>query len=139
MNTFSLSVKNISRKWYLFDAEKETLGRLATKIAKILMGKDKTDFTRHLDMGDHVVVINAGKINVTGNKAQQKLYRHHSGYPGGMLVLPYSTVIKSDPKRVIVHAVSGMLPQNKLHDKMLKHLHVFPDASHPYLDQFKKS
>lgn len=139
MNTFSLSVKNVSRKWYLFDAEKETLGRLATKIAKILMGKDKTDFTRHLDMGDHVVVINAEKINVTGKKAQQKIYRHHSGYPGGMLELPYSTVIKSDPKRVIVHAISGMLPQNKLHDKMLKHLHVFRDSNHPYQDQFKKS
>lgn len=139
MNTFSLSTKSISRKWYLFDAEKETLGRLATKIAKVLMGKDKTDFTRHLDMGDHVVVINSQKINVTGKKAETKLYRHHSGYPGGMRALPYATVIKTDPKRIIVQAVSGMLPHNKLHAKMLKHLHVFPAATHPYTDQFKQS
>ncbi len=139
MNTYSLSVKNISRKWYLFDAEKETLGRLATKIAKLLMGKEKTDFSRHMDMGDHIVVINAKKIKVTGKKPDQKLYRHHSGFPGGMRTQPFSTVINTDPRRVIEHAVSGMLPQNKLHAKMLKHLHVFPEANHPYTDQFKQS
>lgn len=139
MNTYSLSVKNISRKWYIFDAEKETLGRLATKIAKLLMGKGKTDFSRHMDMGDHVVVINAQKIIVTGKKPNQKFYRHHSGHPGGMRIQPFSTVIKSDPRRVIERAVSGMLPQNKLHAKMLKHLHIFPEADHPYADQFKQS
>lgn len=139
MPTFALSTKDIARKWYLFDAADHTLGRLATEIAKILMGKDKTDFSRHLDMGDHVVVINAARIKVTGNKAKTKLYRHHSGFPGGMLALPFSTVIKTKPERVIIHAVAGMLPQNKLHDRMLKHLHVFPQSVHPYTDQFKQS
>jgi len=138
MNTYTPSVKNISRKWTLFDAKSQTLGRLATQIAKKLMGKEKTGFTRHLDMGDHVVVINAAKVVVTGNKTLTKLYRHHSGYPGGMLALPFSTVISTNPARIINHAVSGMLPQNKLRAKMLRHLHVFPGETHPYVDQFKK-
>src|SRR5512145_1307767 len=99
MNTYSPSVKSITRKWHLFDAKSATLGRLSTQIAKTLMGKGKLDFTRHLDMGDHVVVINAGQVKVTGNKVKDKLYRHHSGYPGGMKVLPFETVIKTNPAR----------------------------------------
>ncbi len=138
MTTHSPSANDITRKWYLLDADNQILGRLATRIAKLLMGKGKPDFVRHLDMGDNVVVTNAAKISVTGNKVTEKLYRRHSGFPGGMHVHTFSQVMAKAPERIIISAVSGMLPDNKLHDRMLKHLHVYAGPDHPYQKQFKK-
>jgi large subunit ribosomal protein L13 len=135
--THSPSVKDIARKWHLLDAKGQVLGRFATQIAKLLMGKDKPDFVRHLDMADHVVVTNAKEVVVTGNKFSQKLYHRHSGHPGGMTVTPYFREQQNHPDRIIIKAVSGMLPRNKLHDRLLSHLHVYPDANHPYTKQFK--
>ncbi len=137
MRTHSPKSSDIARKWYLFDAKGQVLGRLATQIAKILMGKDKVDFVRHFDMGDHVVVINASEVAVTGLKAQQKVYHHHSGFPGGMKVTSYERMLEVHPDRIIIAAVRGMLPNNKLRDRMLKHLHVYAEANHPYTEQFK--
>jgi len=136
--THSPKKAEIARKWHLLDAKKSVLGRLSTQIAKLLMGKNKTDFSRHLDMGDHVVVINAVDVVITGNKETQKLHRHHSGYPGGMRRQTLREVRESRPERLIIHAVSGMLPKNRLHDDMLTHLHVYADANHPFEKQFKK-
>lgn len=139
MFTSSLSANDITRKWHFFDAEGQVLGRLATQIAELLMGKHKTNFVRYLDNADHVVVINAQKIKVTGNKINDKIYRHHSGYSGGMKALTYAQVMIKNPSLIIQKAVAGMLPKNRLHDKMLKHLHIYPGADHPYAKQFKQS
>jgi large subunit ribosomal protein L13 len=136
--TFAPSSKSLSRDWHLFDAKGQILGRLCTQIAKVLMGKDRTDFARNMDMGDHVVVINAAEVAVTGRKELQKLYHRHSGYPGGMKVLTLEQQRARKPEDIIVHAISGMLPHNKLHAKMLTHLHVFPGSEHTYTSQFKK-
>lgn len=136
--TFSPKKADTTRKWHFFDAKNFVLGRLSTQIAKLLMGKGKPTFSRHLDMGDHVVVINAKDINITGNKETQSLHRHHSGYPGGMKRHTLKQVREAHPERLISHAVSGMLPKNRLHDDMLRHLHIFPDSAHPYEKQFKK-
>lgn len=137
MPTFSPSPAQTDRKWHLIDAKGQVLGRLSTQIAVLLMGKNRPTFSRHLDMGDHVVVINAADVSVTGRKSAQKLYHRHSGYPGGMVVLSYRQVMDTHPERIIIHAVSGMLPKNKLQDKLLKHLHVYPGSAHPYERQFK--
>jgi large subunit ribosomal protein L13 len=137
MKTFSPKASEITRSWNFIDAKDQILGRLATQIAQVLMGKSKTNFVRHLDIGDHVVVINASHIIITGKKSQQKLYHHHSGYPGGMKVTTFDQMLKSKPEQIIIRAVSGMLPRNKLHDRLLKHLHVFSGAEHPYVKQFK--
>jgi large subunit ribosomal protein L13 len=139
MITFSPSVTDIKRKWHFFDAKDQVLGRLSTQIAATLMGKSKTNFVRHLDIGDHVVVANAAKIVVTGNKYQTKVYRHHSGFPGGMKVTSYRNMLEVHPERIIISAVSGMLPDNKLKAKLLRHLHVYPGAEHPFVNQFKKA
>jgi large subunit ribosomal protein L13 len=138
MKTFSPSASDITRKWHLIDAKDQILGRLATQIASLLMGKHKTDFIRHMDIADHVVVINAKDIVVTGRKAQQKNYYRHSGYPGGFKVTKYSTMKETHSDQVITHAVSGMLPQNRLHDKILTHLHIFSGSEHDFSKQFKK-
>jgi large subunit ribosomal protein L13 len=137
MKTYSPSVTKISRDWHLIDANNQVLGRLATHIAELLMGKHKTDFVRHLDIGDHVVVINAAMIVVTGRKSSQKLYHRHSGWPGGMTITTFAQMQSAHPDRIIIHAVSGMLPKNKLHDRLLSHLHVYPTSDHPYVKQFK--
>jgi large subunit ribosomal protein L13 len=102
------------------------------------MGKHKTDFARHLDMADHVVVVNAAKVTVTGRKSDQKLYRRHSGYPGGFKVTTYAQQMAKKPEDIIRHAVSGMLPKNKLQDRLLKHLHIFTSSEHPYSQHFAK-
>jgi len=138
MKTYSPSAGTISRKWHIFDAKGQVLGRLSTQIAQILMGKHKTDFVSYLDSGDHVVVINAKEVVVTGAKEDQKMYHRHSGYPGGHKAIPLSKVRETHPDRIILHAVAGMLPKNKLHDKMLKHLHIFSGNEHPYQEQFKQ-
>jgi large subunit ribosomal protein L13 len=138
MKTLSPKSSEIARSWHLFDAEDQVLGRLATRIADTLMGKSKTNFVRHLDIGDHVVVINASKVLVTGKKMQQKLYHRHSGYPGGMKITTYDQLLHSRPEQIIIHAVSGMLPKNKLQARLLRHLHVYPQEIHPFTKQFKK-
>jgi len=138
MRTFSPTPSDIARTWHLFDANNQVLGRLATQVAVLLMGKHKASFSRHLDQGDHVVVINASSVALTGRKADSKVYHRHSGYPGGMKVTSYSQAMDRDPSQVIVHAVSGMLPDNKLKAKMLKHLHVYPGSTHPYAKQFSR-
>ena len=138
MKTFSPSVTKIFRDWHLIDAKDQVLGRLATRIARLLMGKHKTNFVRHLDIGDHIVVVNASGIVVTGNKSEQKIYHRHSGFPGGMKITTFAQMKSAHPERIIIKAVSGMLPKNKLHDKVLSHLHVYPSSDHPYINQFKK-
>lgn len=138
MKTFSLKSADTTRKWHIFDAKGQVLGRLASQVAILLMGKHKAVYTRHIDAGDNVVIINASEIQVTGKKSDQKLYRHHSGFPGGMKVLKYNEVQEAHPERIIHHAISGMLPKNKLQDKMLKHLHIYTGSEHPYTKQFKQ-
>ncbi|MBI4100523.1 50S ribosomal protein L13 [Candidatus Microgenomates bacterium] len=133
----STKENQIKREWYLIDAKDEVLGRLATKIAQLLMGKSKTYFVRNLDCGDYVVVINAQKISVTGRKEEGKQYYRHSGYPGGFRQESLAKWRAEKPERIIFHAVRGMLPQNKLRDQMLKRLRVFSSADHPYNDKFK--
>lgn len=139
MKTFSPKSSETTRNWHLFDAKDEILGRLANRIAVILMGKNKPTYAPHVDSGDNIVVVNAKEIKITGRKSEQKVYRHHSGYPGGMKVMKYLEVQSSKPEQIILHAVSGMLPKNKLHDRRLKHLHIYSGTEHPYYKQFKQS
>ncbi|KKU56699.1 50S ribosomal protein L13 [Candidatus Amesbacteria bacterium RIFCSPLOWO2_02_FULL_48_11] len=139
MQTLSPSSGQTTRTWYFFDARDQILGRLAVQIASILMGKHKTSFVRHLDIGDHIVVVNAGLVKVSGRKEQQKIYHRHSGYPGGMKITSLKILRQTHPERIIIHAVSGMLPDNKLKARLLKHLHVYPGPDHPYQSQFKNS
>lgn len=134
--TFSPKPAQVTRKWHFFNAEGQVLGRLATQVATLLMGKHKPDFARHIDMGDHIVVVNAAKISVTGRKEDQKMYHRHSGYPGGMKVTSLSLMRRTHPENILLHAVSGMLPKNKLHDRLLQHLHIYPGVEHPYQKQF---
>lgn len=124
-----------TRKWYLVDAEDQVLGRLASRIAEILQGKHKPIYTPHVDTGDYIVVINAGKIRVTGNKLEQKLYRSYSGYPGGLKEVDLEHVLKENPTLPLKMAVKRMLPKNKLGRKMLKKLKVFPGEEHPHQAQ----
>ncbi len=129
--------KQTERTWHLIDVKGKVLGRIATQIAELLMGKKKPIFTRYKDIGDNVVIINCAKVIVTGKKKQQKTYIHHTGYPGGFRKQFFWEVHRKDPRQIIIHAVKGMLPQNKLRDKMLKRLYVFPDEKHPFKDKIK--
>ena len=138
MKTYSTKLKDIQRQWHLVDLEGQVLGRVATQIAQLLMGKHKPYYTSHLDCGDYVVAINAAKIKVTGKKAQQKLYRRHSGYPGGFKEIPFERQLKKDPTKIILWAVKGMLPKNKLRARRLARLKIFADANHPYEDKLVK-
>jgi len=115
----------IGENWFVVDAQGQVLGRLATRIARILIGKDKPNFTPYLDCGDHVVVINAEQIKLTGNKIDQKLYRHHSGYPGGLKEIPIRVMLQRRPEEVLREAVLGMLPKNKLRARRAKKLRVY--------------
>lgn len=135
MSTNNLSAKDIKREWHLIDAKDQILGRMATNLAQKLSGKNKTNYVPYLDMGDYVVVINASYVKVTGKKADQKEYVRHSGYPGGKKSENFSHLLKRKPEEVIKHAVRGMLPKNKLADRMLKKLFVFPGNEHPYAKQ----
>jgi len=119
----------VGANWFVVDATNVVLGRLATKVARILMGKDKPSFTPYLDSGDHVVVINADKVRMTGNKVEQKTYVSHSGYPGGLKVVPAKRVRESKPDWMIREAVLGMLPKNKLRARRAKKLRVYRDAA----------
>ena len=135
MKTFSLKNSEVSRNWVVFDASDKILGRFATKIADKLRGKDKPTFTPHVDGGDVVVVINADKVKVTGNKAEQKKYYKHSLYPGGLKEKSYKEVLESTPERIIENAVKGMLPKNKLGKSIIKKLKVYSGSEHPHESQ----
>ena len=125
-------MKTINRKYHLFDAKKENLGRMATKIATILRGKNKVDFTPNIDGGDFVVVINSDNLQVTGNKLDGKLYHHYSGYPGGSRSVKLKDQIEKDSREVIKTAVYGMLSKNKLRDLMIKRLLIYKDDKHEH-------
>lgn len=136
MNKTPLPVKdNLDRKWYVVDAEGQRLGRLATEIAMILRGKKKPSYTPNMDTGDFVVVINAEKVTVTGRKNEQKLYRRHSGRPGGMKVETFDQLQNRIPERIVEKAVKGMLPKNALGRKLFTKLKVYPGADHPHTAQ----
>ena len=135
MDTKSYKIDSMDKGWLLVDASDKTLGRLSTNIAKILMGKNKPEYTPHNDVGDYVVVINAEKIKVTGNKNEQKMYYRHTGYPGGIKFQSFNDLIASHPDRIITSAVRGMLPKNKLSNSVIKKLKVYKGESHPHTAQ----
>ena len=137
--TFIPKASDITREWHLVDANDQNLGRLATRIATILLGKHKPDFTPGVDMGDFVVVINCERIRVTGNKLDEKFYYHHSLYPGGIKSISLRDQLKKHPDRVIQSAVWGMLPHNKLGRKILKNLKVYAGPDHPHAAQHPKN
>jgi large subunit ribosomal protein L13 len=126
---------SVTRKWYLVDAEGKVLGRLATRVASLLTGKHKPIYAPHVDVGDHVVVINAAKVHLTGQKRTDKVYRWHSGYIGGLREVTADTVLKTHPERVVEWAVSGMLPKTKLGRAMAKKLKVYGGSDHPHAAQ----
>ncbi len=135
MKTYSVKASEINRQWHVIDATDKILGRLATEVARLLMGKGKPMFSRHLDTGDYVVIVNAEKIRVSSNKLKQKLYYRHSGYPGGFKSIALEEMLKAKPAWVIEHAVKGMLPKNRLGNSMVKKLKVYAGDSHPHLAQ----
>ncbi len=130
MKSFMAKAEDVKRKWYVVDAEGKTLGRLASQIASILRGKNKPIYTPHVDTGDFVIVLNAGKVVLTGKKLDQKVYRRHSMYPGGLKETPYRRLLAEKPEMVIYNAVKGMLPHNSLGRKMLKRLKVYAGNVH---------
>jgi large subunit ribosomal protein L13 len=135
VKTYAVKASEIERTWWVVDAADQTLGRLATRIATLLEGKHKPIYSPHLDTGDHVVVVNAAKVKVTGNKLVQKQYYRHSGYPGGFREESLQAVMARKPEIVIERAVKGMLPQNRLGRAMIKKLKVYPGADHPHQAQ----
>ncbi|WP_088228135.1 50S ribosomal protein L13 [Desulfosporosinus sp. FKB] len=135
MTTFFAKAQDQERKWYIIDAAGIPLGRVATEAARILRGKHKPTFTPNVDTGDHVIIINAEKLLLTGNKLNAKLYRRHSGYPGGLKEIPYKKLMKIMPERAMEHAVKGMLPHNKLGAQMYTKLKVYKGESHPHQAQ----
>lgn len=130
--------EQIKREWHFVDVRDEILGRAATKIALLLMGKGKPYFVRNLDCGDYVVVVNAKEVKVTGKKEEQKSYARHSGYPGGFKSATLKELRAQKPEEIIMHAVKGMLPDNRLKKRMMARLFVFPGENHEYKDKFKQ-
>ena len=122
----------MNRQYHLFDAQGKVLGRLATEIAKVLSGRNKVNYTPHIDGGDFVIIVNASKIRVTGKKLTDKIYHSFSGYPGGITAIAFQDLLEKDPRKVIQNAVYGMLPKNKLRDKMMLRLHVYGGAEHEH-------
>ncbi len=139
MKTFNVKPSDIKREWYVVNAEGKTLGRLAAGIARVLKGKHKTIYTPHLDTGDYVVVVNAAKLHVTGKKLDEKVYYHHSGYPGGIKRVVLRDQLEKHPDRVIKAAVWGMLPHGRLGREMFKKLKVYARPDHPHLSQRPKT
>lgn len=135
MRTFSQKPAEVNRDWYIIDAKGRTLGRVATEVARALVGKHKPTYTPHIDGGDHVIVTNARYIRVSGNKTSQKRYYRHSGYPGNLKSKTLQQQLADNPEAVIEHAVSGMLDENKLKQQRLRRLRVYPDAEHPHQPQ----
>lgn len=137
MKTYSTKISDIKREWHLIDASGKVLGRLATQIARLLMGKHKLVFNRNMDTGDFVVVINAEQVRVTGDKMKQKTYYRHSGYPGGLKSVSLERMMQAHPTRAIEYAVKGMLPHTRLRAGMMKRLRVYAGEAHPYQSQVK--
>lgn len=135
MSTFMAKADDVQRKWYVIDAADKPLGRLATEVARILRGKHKAIFTPHVDTGDHVIVINAEKVMLTGKKPMQKIYARHSGYPGGLKTMTYDKLLKEKPELAIEKAVKGMLPHNRLGSATIKKLKVYRGTEHPHQAQ----
>lgn len=134
-DTYMAKAGSVEQKWYIFDAEGQVVGRLATEIAKVLRGKNKPEFTPHVDTGDYVIVINAAKAVFTGKKLRKKVYYHHTGYLGGAKFATAGEWMKKFPERVIEHAVKGMLPKNKLGADLFRKLHVYAGDKHPHAAQ----
>jgi large subunit ribosomal protein L13 len=139
MKTYMAKGETVERDWYVIDAEGMVLGRLATQIAHILRGKHKPTYTPHVDTGDHVIVINCDKVVLTGNKLQNKLYRYHTLYVGGLKEINYERLMEKKPEFVVYHAVKGMLPKNSLGSKMLKKLRVYRGSEHNHQAQTPKT
>lgn len=138
MKTTVTKGNQVQRSWHLIDLSGQTLGRVCTQIAEILMGKGKTTFSYHRDDGDYVVAINSDQIQATGNKFKEKLYRHHTHWSGGLKELTLAEMMKKDSRQVIIRGVYGMLPKNKLRDQRITRLKVFVGAEHPYADKLNK-
>ena len=132
MKTYNTKASDLKPAWHVIDASGRTLGRLASEVATLLMGKHKPIYTPHLNTGDFVIVLNAAKVRVTGRKAEQKTYYRHSGYPGGLKSVTFAKMMETHPTRVIEHAVKGMLPHNPLGRDMLRRLKVYADDAHPH-------
>ncbi|MEW5783736.1 MAG: 50S ribosomal protein L13 [Bacillota bacterium] len=130
--TYMAKPQEIKRHWYIIDAAGRPLGRVATEAARLLRGKHKAIFTPHIDTGDHVIVLNASRVILTGNKSQQKFYYRHSGYPGGLKKVDYATLLAENPEKAVYLAVRGMLPHNRLGRAILKKLRVYRDLQHPH-------
>ena len=139
METTSIRADEINREWFIVDAEGQTLGRLASEIAQIIRGKKKPFYTPHMDMGDFVVVVNAEKIKVTGNKEKEKFYFRHSGFPGGVTQISLQKVRQDFPEWIITNSVKGMLPHNRLGRQLLTHLKVYSGTEHPHAAQLPKT
>ncbi len=135
MRTYSAKAGEVEKKWYLVDAEGEVLGRLASQVAIILRGKHKPQFTPHMDTGDYIVVVNASKVRLSGRKADQKYYFHHTGYPKGERIIPFQRLVQEKPERIVKSAVWGMLPHNRLGRKVIKKLHIYSGPEHPHQAQ----
>lgn len=133
-----MKAREIDKVWHVLDADGQTLGRLATKVAELLMGKHKPTYSRHLDMGDFVIVVNASRVRVTGNKLDGKIYYRHTGYVGGIKETPLREMLERHPDRVIEKAVKGMLPRNKLAGSLLRHLKVYAGPEHPHEAQVNR-
>ncbi len=138
MKTFSAKPAEVKRDWYLVDASGKTLGRLASEIAKRLRGKHKPEYTPHVDTGDYIVVINAGQVQVTGNKTTDKIYHRHTGFPGGIKSISFEKLIQQKPELIIQKAVKGMLPRGPLGREMFRKLKVYPGAEHKHSAQQPK-
>lgn len=135
MNSYMAKPANVERKWYVIDAQDQVLGRLASQIASMLRGKHKPTFTPHVDTGDYIIVVNADKIRLTGKKLDQKLYRHHTGYPGGLKEITYRKLMERKPEFALKQAVKGMLPKGPLGYAMFKKLHVYSGPEHEHQAQ----
>ncbi len=135
MKTYTLKARDIETRWHVLDAEGRPLGRLASEAAQLLRGKYRPTFTPHLDNGDFVIIVNAAKVKVTGNKMKQKIYYRHSGYPGGLKETVLARMLETHPERVMQQAIKGMLPHNRLSRQLLRHLKVYGGPDHPHQAQ----
>lgn len=135
MKSFAAKKEEIERKWYLVDATNQPAGRLAVKIAEVLRGKGKPTFTPNVDMGDFVVVVNADKVKLTGTKEEKKIYKHYTGYPSGLKEFPAKTIRAKNPTRIVMQAVRGMLPKNRLSRGLFRRLKVYAGSEHPHTSQ----
>lgn len=135
MRTYTARAEDVEREWYVIDAAGRTLGRLATEVATVLRGKHKPIFTPHVDCGDHVIVVNARDVEVSGMKATEKLYHRHSGFPGSVKSVPFLSMVQQSPEKVVEQAVRGMVPKNRLGRRIMKKLRVYPGSDHPHAAQ----